>query len=106
MIFSILQLIKIILGLIYLLFLPGFVLSFFLIQDRNVISIKRITFSIALSCTIAPVIVFYGYKIGFPVKVLNIILEILLVLITSVCLRFLFKKHFKNEHKKNSYYNN
>lgn len=80
---GILQWIRIVLGLVYLLFLPGFVLSFFLIKKKTIVSVERMTISIALSCTVVPLIIFYGYKIGLPMNTFYISLEILFVLIVS-----------------------
>lgn len=109
MTFFILQGVRIILGLVYLLFLPGFVLSFFLTKEKHIASIERISLSIALSCTLTPIIVFYGYKTGLPINTLYISLEILFVLIISslgLLIKGQIRKKIDTTKYEDSYYNN
>ncbi|MBU0732195.1 DUF1616 domain-containing protein [Patescibacteria group bacterium] len=92
-----LDLLRIVFGLIYLLFLPGFLLSFLFFKS-NWIWLERILISIGLSMAIVPVAIFLMNLIGFKLTTLNIFLEILLILaVLGGLIAFYGKKIFNKK---------
>src|SRR3989344_8352377 len=89
---------RIIFGSVYVLFLPGFVLSYvffpktkeFESSDRNKGSIdwiERVALSFALSIAIVPLVVFYLNLIGVRINALNSFLTILgIIVVASIIL--------------------
>jgi uncharacterized membrane protein len=96
---------RIVFGSVYVLFLPGFVLSFvFFLKTRefdkkekgSIDWIERIALSFALSIAIVPLTVFYLNLVGVRINLMNSFFTILGILIVSgvlVGLRFRFRKN-------------
>ena len=85
---SFLQALRIVFGSVYVLFLPGFILTyaFFpreLNKKKSIDWIERIALSFALSIAIVPLTVFYLNKIGIKINLLNSFLTILVIIIIS-----------------------
>lgn len=97
---------RIIFGSIYVLFLPGFILSyaFFLKtksideknNDNSIDWLERIALSFALSIAIVPLIIFYLNLIGMKINLLNSFLTILGIIITSLIIIFIRIRKLKN----------
>jgi len=101
-----LESLRIVFGSVYVLFLPGFILSYVffpfskqvddnenLEDDENkeiaIDWIERCAISFALSIAIAPLVVFYLSLIGVEISLLNLILEILgIIVISLIALKF------------------
>ncbi len=66
-----------ILGSAYVLFLPGFVLSYAFFDKKEMDSLERIALSFALSIAVVPLTVFYFNLIGMKINLLNISLIVL-----------------------------
>lgn len=92
---SLLEALRIVFGSLYVLFLPGFILTYiffpktkefnFKHQEKGRIDwIERIALSFALSIAIIPLLVFYLNKIGVKINFLNSFLTILFVIIISL----------------------
>ena len=90
---TILSILRIIGGSIYVLFLPGFILTyvFFQKKDKEIDWLERITLSLALSIAVVPIVVFLMSFIGLKVTALNVAIEILWIILLSVGWLF-FKK--------------
>jgi uncharacterized membrane protein len=88
---SVMESFRMIFGIIYVLFLPGFVLSFVIFRPANETDwIERIVLSLALSIAVVPLIVFYLYSAGISISQLNVSLTILGIVSISgiiLCLR-------------------
>lgn len=96
-----LELLRIIFGSIYVLFLPGFIISYIFFpktkeyesQEKNSIDwIERIALSFALSIAIVPLAVFYLNLVGLKINLLNSFLTVLGVIIISLGILY-----FKNK---------
>jgi uncharacterized membrane protein len=85
---------RIIFGSVYVLFLPGFVISYIFFQKTKEFDsknkekgsidwIERIALSFALSIAIVPLVVFYLNLIGLKISLLNSFLTILGILVVS-----------------------
>jgi len=94
---------RIVFGSVYVLFLPGFLISYiffprtkeFNAKEKDAIDwIERIALSFALSIAIVPLAVFYLNLIGININLLNSFLTILGILIISSGI--LYWKEFKN----------
>ena len=90
---SYLESLRIIFGSIFVLFLPGFIISFiffpktkeFESEEKDAIDwIERIALSFALSIAIVPLVVFYLNLIGIKISALNSFLTILGIMIISI----------------------
>lgn len=79
----------IVFGSIYVLFLPGFVLSFVFFDKKKIDVLERIALSFALSIAVVPLFVFYLNLIGMKINKLSVSLVILGIIIISY---FLYKK--------------
>lgn len=94
---SILESFRIIFGSIYVLFIPGFIISFIFFKqtskdDGGIDWIERIALSFALSIAIVPLTLFYLNLIGVKINLLNSFLSILGIIIVSSIIVFLRKK--------------
>lgn len=68
---QIIKYLRIVFGSVYVLFLPGLVLTFVFFKKKEVDSIERIALAFALSIAIVPLLVFYLNLIGMKINVLN-----------------------------------
>ena len=82
-----LESLRITLGTPYVLFLPGYVISFIFFKKIDII--ERIALSFALSIAIVPLIIFYLNLIGMKINLLNSILTITGIIIASIAIRAL-----------------
>jgi len=82
-----LESLRITLGTPYVLFLPGYVISFIFFKKIDII--ERIALSFALSIAIVPLIIFYLNLIGMKINLLNSILTIAGIIIASIAIRAL-----------------
>lgn len=80
---------------VYVLFIPGFFLSFIFFKPKSIDSIERLLLSFALSLTIVPLITFYCNLFGIPITPAAIMFEVIGILfITGIILVILYRKHF------------
>jgi uncharacterized membrane protein len=80
---------RIVFGSVYVLFLPGFVLSFIFSPikrqgEKEIDIIERIALSFALSIAIVPLLVFYLNLVGIKINVLNVAFVIVFIIIGSI----------------------
>jgi len=80
---------RITLGTPYVLFLPGYIISFIFFKKIDII--ERIALSFALSIAIVPLVIFYLNLIGMKINLLSSILTIAGIII--IALLILKKKH-------------
>lgn len=90
---------RIVFGSVYVLFLPGFVLTFifFPMKKEGIDLIERIALSFALSIAVVPLVVFYLNLIGLKISVWNSFFTILGILIIEAGI--LFWKGRNKNHK-------
>lgn len=84
----------IVFGSVYVLFLPGFIISFVFFDKDKIDFLERIALSFALSIAVVPLFVFYLNLIGVKINKLNVSLVILGIIIISYVLyrKGVFKK--------------
>lgn len=70
---------RIVFGSLYVLFLPGFVWTFFFFSPKKVTIFERIIYSFALSACLVPLSMLISNTIGIKVNLLNAILIVALV---------------------------
>ncbi len=73
----------IIFAAIFILFLPGFVLSLVFFKWGKIDIIERIALSFALSIAVVPLLVFYTNLIGIKITRESVILETLFIIAVS-----------------------
>ena len=73
---------RITLGTPYVLFLPGYIISFIFFKKIDII--ERIALSFALSIAIVPLVIFYLNLIGMKINLLSSILSIAGIIILSL----------------------
>jgi uncharacterized membrane protein len=71
---------RIVFGSVYVLFLPGLVLTFAFFREKEIDIIERIALSFALSIAVVPLLVFYLNLIGMKINVINVVLVIALII--------------------------
>jgi len=100
---GILESFRIVFGSVYVLFLPGFIISFIFFgktkefdskEEEGIDWIERIALSFALSIAIVPLAVFYLNLVGVRINLLNSFLTILGIIIVSFGILY-----WKNQHK-------
>jgi len=76
---------RIVFGSVYVLFIPGFVISyiFFPKNNKSIDWIERIALSFALSIAIVPLVVFYLNLIGIKISFISSFLTILGIILVS-----------------------
>ena len=86
-----LESLRITLGTPYVLFLPGYIISFIFFKKIDII--ERIALSFALSIAIVPLIIFYLNLIGMKINLLSSVLTIAgIIIIALVILKKTTKK--------------
>lgn len=91
---------RIVFGSVFVLFLPGFIITFIFFNKTNEIDwLERIALSFALSIAIVPLVVFYLNLAGIKINLLNTSLIILgIIAVSLVILNFRLKKSRKPKH--------
>jgi uncharacterized membrane protein len=93
---------RIVFGSVYVLFLPGFLISYIFFpkskefdsgEEEGIDSIERIALSFALSIAIVPLAVFYLNLIGLRINLLNSSLTILGIIIISLLILYFKRKN-------------
>jgi hypothetical protein len=108
---SYLESLRIVFGSIYVLFLPGFILTFIFFpktrpfednekEKGSIDWIERIALSFALSIAIVPLAVFYLNLIGLKINLLNSFLTILGIIIISSVILYLKNRNLFTKIKK------
>lgn len=85
----------IILSAIFVLFFPGFSLSLLFFDFDKIDFIERIALSFALSISVVPLVTFYANLLGFKISPGLVILEVLIICISSLLfylIRYFLKK--------------
>ena len=109
---SLLESLRIVFGSLYVLFLPGYIISYIFFpkskpfEDDNkkkdeessdaIDFLERIALSFALSIAVVPLAVFYLNLVGVKINLLNSFLTILGIIIISIII-LIFKKFKKKE---------
>ena len=84
---------RIVFGSVYVLFLPGLVLTFVFFKKDEIDIIERIALSFALSIAVVPLLVFYLNLMGVKINILNVSLIIAGIIILG--LGVIFRDRFK-----------
>ena len=79
---TLLESLRITLGTPYVLFIPGYIISFIFFKKLDII--ERIALSFALSIAIVPLIIFYLNLVGMKINLLSSILTIAAIIIISL----------------------
>lgn len=79
---------RVVCGVVYLLFLPGFVWSWVFWKKDEMDAIERSIISLILSIAFVPLMIFFLNKIGVKIILLNILWEILLIIMVGIILKF------------------
>jgi len=93
---SLLDSFRIVFGSVYVLFLPGYFLTYLffpknLNENERIDAIERIALSFALSIAVVPLIVFYLNLLGMKISVVNVFITILAIIIITLLLE-IYKK--------------
>ncbi|MCD6528123.1 DUF1616 domain-containing protein [bacterium] len=86
---------RIVFGSVYVLFLPGLVLTFVFFKREEIDIIERIALSFALSIAVVPLLVFYLNLIGMKINPLNVSLVIAGIIILALGIIFRHKLGIK-----------
>ena len=84
---TILESLRIIFGSVYVLFIPGFIISYIFFKKKEIDIIERIALSFALSIAIVPLVIFYLNLIGLKISELNSFLTILGIIVISLIIK-------------------
>lgn len=88
----ILEILQAIVGLVLVLFLPGFVATYVIFPKEDEIDeVERFALSFGLSIAIVPLMVFALSIVGVPINLVNIVLEIV-ILITILAAIFFYQQ--------------
>ncbi|MGE0793446.1 MAG: DUF1616 domain-containing protein [Candidatus Woesearchaeota archaeon] len=88
---------RIVFGSVYVLFIPGFIISYLFFSKKEIDSLERIALSFALSISVIPLLVFYLNLIGMRINALNVSLLILFVCLIGL---YFIKINFVDKCKK------
>lgn len=93
---DILNIFRIIVSALFVLFLPGFFLSWLFFDRGKIDLIERLALSFALSISVVPLVSFYANLAGVRVTLTSVILEVLLIFGVTAISYFLKKQILKN----------
>jgi uncharacterized membrane protein len=100
---NVLHIIGAILGAVYILFLPGFIMSFLFFARGAIDIIERLALSFALSIAVVPLLSFYLNLVGVKIRFWSVLAEVAFVIIASaVAARLMgnFEEAHEDKHKK------
>nr|MBA4404948.1 hypothetical protein [Nanoarchaeum sp.] len=95
-----LESLRIVFGSVYVLFLPGYLISYIFFKRKEVDHLERIALGFALSIAIVPLLIFYLNLLGLQINLINSSLTILGIVIISIII-LAYKKNEKAKNKKN-----
>lgn len=84
------EVLRIVFGSAYLLFLPGFVITYIFFKEID--WIERIALSFALSMAVVPLVLFYLNRMGIKINLLSSTLTILGIIIVALVLSKLIRR--------------
>jgi uncharacterized membrane protein len=102
---NVLHILGTILGSFYILFLPGFAVSFLFFARGVIDVIERIALSFALSVAVVPLLAFYLNLVGVKIRFWPVFAEVAFVIIASAVAAKLmgnFEEARDDKHKKRS----
>jgi len=79
-----LNILKITYGIVFILFLPGHIISYIFFPLKKIDVLERIGLSFALSIAIVPLLVFYLNLLGIPINYQSVTMQILLLMTISL----------------------
>lgn len=97
---NILEIIKIVIGSILVLFIPGYFVSLIFMKRGTIDIIERVALSFALSIAVVPLLAFYLNLVGVKINRLSIIIEILAIVLISIGILYftnIYKKRKQND---------
>jgi uncharacterized membrane protein len=100
---NVLHAIGAILGAFYILFMPGFAVSFVFFARRAIDITERVALSFALSVAVVPLLAFYLNLIGVKIRFWPVFTEVAFVIIASAVAAKLmgnFEEAHEDKHKK------
>ncbi len=83
-------------GAIYLLFVPGFVVSFAFFKPKKIDIIERIALSFALSIALVPLVSFYFNLVGVKISRVSVILETLGIIVVAGIVMLVRRRYDKS----------
>ena len=87
------QIIRIVLGSLFVLFIPGFVWTFVFFKKDEIDVIERIALSFGLSIALVPLLIFYlNYLLGIKITFINSSIAILLLTLIPIGILFAKKR--------------
>lgn len=75
---------RIVFSVVYIMFLPGYILTYLFFDRSNIDLTERITFSIGLSIAIIPLLIFLLSKLGMVINDISICLTILGLIVLGI----------------------
>lgn len=93
-----LNILNIVFAIVFILFLPGHLITYIFFPLKKIDLIERTALSFALSIAIVPLFVFYMNLLGIPITRLTVTYQILFLV--SIALIVLLVKLFKKHHEK------
>ncbi len=75
---------NIVLSIFFILFLPGYIVSYIFFSPRKIDLIERTALSFALSISIVPLFAFYMNLVGIPVTKSTISLQLVFIITTAI----------------------
>jgi uncharacterized membrane protein len=100
---NVLHIIGAVLGAFYLLFLPGYAVSFLFFARGGIDIIERVALSFALSVAVVPLLAFYLNLVGVKIRFWSVFAEVAFVIIASAVAAKLmgnFEEAHEDKHKK------
>jgi uncharacterized membrane protein len=86
------QWLRIVMGSVFILFLPGYYLTKAFFSDSEIDALERFALSFALSISVIPLLTFYTNLVGLPITALNVYLITISVIVVSLLFIF-FQKY-------------
>lgn len=80
----------------FILFLPGFGLTFVFFKTKDIDIVERIALSFALSIAVVPLMVFYNNLMGIRIEKVMIIYQLLILysgILIAILVKYLLTKH-------------
>jgi len=97
---TLLESFRITFGSVFVLFLPGYVITHLFLKDLDLI--EKIALSFALSIAIVPLTIFYLNRIGMKINTLNSLISIISIILISFLIKAIKRKIVQKQFSKPS----
>ncbi len=94
---QVIEILRIIVGIIIVLVLPGLTLSFVFFPRGKIDAIERLALTLALSLAVVPLLAFYANLVGIPITYESVLVEVVIIVITAGVIAYIRDRRIRKK---------